>query len=143
MQKWRLAMKSFTKEDYLYVSFLCVSFLLGIGAILYRFWLHNFITFPPCLLYEHLGIYCPGCGGTRSVWALLSGDVFLSVYYHPIVLYCVLIIGTYLILQTIDRLRGKKEYTMPFSVSFVYIGIALLLGNWLLRLVLLWLDMPM
>lgn len=130
-------MKAFTKEDYIYISLLCASFLLGVGAILYRFWLHAFIALPPCLFYEHLGIYCPGCGGTRSIFALLSGNLFLSVYYNPIVLYCVLIVGLYLILQTFDRLRGKKEYSMPFSPFYVYVGIALLLVNWVMRLILL------
>ena len=29
---------------------------------------------PPCGFYHLTGWYCPGCGGTRSVWCLLHGN---------------------------------------------------------------------
>ena len=29
---------------------------------------------PPCLFYRVSGLYCPGCGGTRAIRALLEGD---------------------------------------------------------------------
>jgi len=124
-------------EDYMYFSLLIVSFLCLFGGFLYKFWLSSYISLPPCLFHEYLGLYCPACGGTRSFLALLSGDILLSVYFHPIVLYAVCIIGIYLVLQTIDRLRGKEVYTMPFSIGFVYAGIGLLLCNWIFRNILL------
>ena len=52
--------------------------------------------------------YCPGCGGTRAAYALLCGKPLLSLYYHPIVLYTVVVGAAFLVTQTIGRLsRGR------------------------------------
>lgn len=45
----------------------------------------------PCLFHELTGFYCPGCGGTRAVLALLAGHPVLSFLYHPLVPYCALV----------------------------------------------------
>ena len=44
----------------------------------------------PCLFRLLTGFYCPGCGGTRALWALLSGHPLLSFLYHPLVPYSAL-----------------------------------------------------
>ena len=41
----------------------------------------------PCFIYSLTGWYCPGCGGTRAVKALLCGRLFDSICYHPAVPY--------------------------------------------------------
>ena len=41
----------------------------------------------PCLFQMMTVLYCPGCGGTRAVRALLSGHPVLSFLYHPVVPY--------------------------------------------------------
>ena len=43
--------------------------------------------FPPCLFHLATGYYCPGCGGTRAITALLHGQILNSFLYHPVVLY--------------------------------------------------------
>lgn len=43
--------------------------------------------FPECLLWKKYHIYCPGCGGTRAVIAMLHGDIVKSFLYHPFVPY--------------------------------------------------------
>ena len=45
------------------------------------------LIFMPCLFHAMTGFYCPGCGGTRAVAALLRGDLVSSFCYHPLVLY--------------------------------------------------------
>ncbi len=36
-----------------------------------------------CKIASALGLYCPGCGGSRAVAALLSGRILRSFLYHP------------------------------------------------------------
>ena len=35
---------------------------------------------PKCLFHEWMGLYCPGCGGTRALYALLHGDLKTSLH---------------------------------------------------------------
>jgi len=37
---------------------------------------------PPCLLHSVLGIYCPGCGGTRAAYDLMHGDVVGALHMN-------------------------------------------------------------
>ena len=72
----------------------------------------------PCLFHEVTGLYCPGCGGTRSVHCFLQGHFLLSVIYHPLVMYCA-ILGFYLVLRHvlhgITAVLQKKKTTKPPS----------------------------
>ena len=49
----------------------------------------TYTYFPKCQLHSLTGLHCPGCGMTRSVHALLNGDVSQATAYNvlwPIVL---------------------------------------------------------
>ena len=35
---------------------------------------------PKCLFHEWTGLYCPGCGGTRALYALLHGELKTSLH---------------------------------------------------------------
>ena len=66
------------------------------------------------------GIYCPGCGGTRAAYALLCGKPLLSLYYHPIVLYTVVVGAAFLVTQTIGRLsRGRFRAVVHFRPVYL------------------------
>lgn len=62
-------------------------FLIGLPLLLLSaLLLRDFIAawtqhIPPCTLYVQHQLYCPSCGGTRSVLSLLHGD-FLSAWRH-------------------------------------------------------------
>lgn len=63
---------------------------------------------PPCLFRSQLGLYCPGCGGTRAVLELFRGHILRSLWYHPVVVCAVGLYGWYLISNTIEWLSGKR-----------------------------------
>ena len=47
----------------------------------------------PCVFYTLTGYFCPGCGGTRSLRALLSGKIFVCAVDFPMIFYAAVVIG--------------------------------------------------
>ncbi|MFR1833570.1 MAG: DUF2752 domain-containing protein [Lachnospiraceae bacterium] len=94
----------------------------------------------PCLFRLFTGLYCPGCGGTRAVQALLSGQIGKSLYYHPFVLYAAVVIG----LETVGYLAcktrwfaGKKDrWRETFGKRYrryAIGGLVVVMGNWIIK----------
>ena len=112
--------------------------------ILYQIGLFNPVTaLPGCSFYLITRHYCPGCGGTRAVMALVAGHPLASFSYHPIVLYSAIWYGIYLSINTLNIIKNKKPsckrgllahiHPMKFRVSYVYIGLAILLIQWFVK----------
>lgn len=120
--------------------------LYGIG------WLLIPVSVMVCRLYERaggwsgrlfcpvdriLGIYCPGCGGTRAVWLLFHGRPMMSVWYHPFVLYTAVLYAAFMISQTFARLTGYRWGNgMVFREWYLYGGVAVIAVNFVLKNVL-------
>lgn len=81
---------------------------------------------PPCVLRTLTGFYCPGCGGTRAVLALLRGDVLESLYCHPMVVYAAALSAWFLISNTVQRLsHGKIRIGMRYRHIYAAVAVAL------------------
>lgn len=87
----------------------------------------------PCVFQELTGLYCPGCGGTRAVKALLKGDLLTSFLYHPIVLYCVLIALIFAVSYLIYRKTENPRFRLCFDNKYVYVGIGILAVNFIVK----------
>lgn len=73
--------------------------------------------FPGCPSYTYLHIYCPGCGNTRSVQHLLSGDLAGSLRYNPVPVFGMLL----LLLAYVEILSysfNKRVRLIPRSKFF-------------------------
>lgn len=101
-------------------------------------------TLPGCSFLWITGHYCPGCGGTRSVMALIQGHILDSFRYHPVVLYAGIWYLFFLGSHTIALYRIKQKspdnrrllshiHGMKFRVCYVYIGLAILLLQWIAK----------
>lgn len=93
---------------------------------------------PPCVFRSMMGLYCPGCGGTRAVLELLRGHILQSIRYHPVVVYAAGLYGWYLVSNTIEWLSGRKIAVGSRYHRWYGIGAAVLvIVNCLLRNLLL------
>lgn len=89
---------------------------------------------PPCMFYKITGYYCPGCGGTRAVYALFQGKFLTSLFYQPFILYTAVVGGWFMVSQTIERCsRGKIHIGMHFRPIWAYIGIGIIFLNCIVK----------
>ncbi len=114
----------------------CITILIPIGlVILYLFkdMIFAWMAFlPPCVLYTNLGLYCPACGNTRSVDALLEGDFTLAMHFN-IVPILALLIGLAAYIELAAYSLGKQLRILPRKLSFYLILIAIVLVYLILR----------
>ena len=90
---------------------------------------------PECYYFSRTGLYCPGCGGTRSVKRLLRGDLIGSFIYHPFVLYCAVSYTVFMLYVFLKKHFGIFKKKFPVEVV-IYIGVAVLFLQWIIKVVL-------
>ena len=126
-------------EKSLYRTGLALLALAAAAVPVMRIWLPRILERVPssCVLYRFFGIYCPGCGGTRSVNALLHGHVIMSLWYHPMVPYCVVLYLAYMVSWTFARfgMFGVKR-GMKFRIGYIYGLAGLVAVNFIIKNVL-------
>lgn len=129
----RLTKKNTTLEEQLYLWGLFFLLLGTLGGIVYFNFILPNIPVIPCVLHELLGIYCPGCGGTRAIISLLHGDIIHSLWYHPMVLYGAVIFGGFMLSHTLAKLHVPKIKGWRFHNWYLYGAIILVAANCLLK----------
>lgn len=72
---------------------------------LFNLFLNN--TASECFFRVRWKIYCPGCGGTRALDALMRGEILQSLKYNPITLLFIVDVLLMAVLYMIDRKKGK------------------------------------
>ena len=87
----------------------------------------------PCLFHLLTGLYCPGCGGTRALRALLAGDLALSLRYHPLVFYTAAVFTAELVSCALSRAAKNPRYYLGHEKLFVSIGAVIIAANWLYK----------
>lgn len=91
-------------------------------------------VFPPCRVRMLTGYYCPGCGATRSFKALLTGHWIRALQYHAFVPYVFWLGGWFMISQTLERASGHRlPVGLHFRNLYIWIGLGILFGNFLVR----------
>lgn len=119
-------------EEQLYVVGVCL-LLGGIGVCVLWGFLPPALTRifrVPCVFHRITGLYCPGCGGTRAVEALLQSEMVLSFFYHPIVLYGAVLYGWFMISHTIEYLsKGRLKIGMKYRNLYLYLALILVIIN--------------
>lgn len=87
----------------------------------------------PCLFHLITGLYCPGCGGTRSAIHLIHGDIIGSLVYHPLVLYMVVVVLIQLAGALLAKVKHNPIYLVKHYQLFAFIGLGIVVVNCLVK----------
>ena len=88
----------------------------------------------PCMVHKWTGYYCPGCGGTRAVRALLQGDFLQSFVYHPVVVYGAVLYVWFMVSHTIEYLTiGRWRIGMQYTDKYLYEAVGIILAQWVVK----------
>lgn len=112
--------------------------LVIIAVVVAALWITDFGIIgwlPECGFFATTGLYCPGCGGTRAVKALLRGDFVRSFLYHPFVVYFVVGYVVFMVYEFCKK--HFKIFHKAFPIEIViYIGVGVLLLQWVVKVIL-------
>lgn len=87
----------------------------------------------PCFFHVTTGLYCPGCGGSRAIRALLGGRLLESLYYHPLVLYAAAWYVIFMGSQTLMRVTGGAVRGITYRHRYLAAGGILVLLHVLIK----------
>ncbi len=82
-----------------------------------------------CLTVKYFHMYCPGCGGTRALSALLRLDFLSMLKYNPILPMAIIVYLYYNIRAFIEIKRNNETYfqknrfkliTVVIAIGFIY-----------------------
>ncbi len=119
-------------EKKLYVTGIILIPVAILGWNLYLFFEEiDFIG--PCIIYEKLGILCPGCGGIRAIKMLLQGRIISSIRFHPIVLYSVVVYSGFMISHTFAIFTDGKRKGLRFRSLYLYVALFIIIVNCILK----------
>src|SRR5467141_3420786 len=88
----------------------CVA--LAGAAILYRFPPERYDFYPLCPVFRYLHVYCPGCGATRALAALLHARVAEALHYNALAVLLVPVLLAYFAVAY-WKARRDEVFTWP------------------------------
>lgn len=130
-----MSKKQTSLEDQLYIIGLCLLLAAPLIVIAYHYLRARLpILAMPCLLHTFTGYYCPGCGGTRAVDALLHLQLWRSFCYHPLVPYGAAVYLWFMVSHTIEKLsRYRLRIGMKWNPAWLWIALIILVLNVLVK----------
>ena len=79
-----------------------------------------------CIFREMFGIYCPGCGTTRMIKALLRLNIYEAFLFNPLMFIYFVIFGIYFLYNSIRYVRGNNIKKINFNIVILLIIILLI-----------------
>ena len=92
---------------------------------------------PGCIFKMVTGMPCMGCGGTRAINAMLHGHIIDSLKYHPLIIYATIVYVVFMFKMFLLKHYNIGREHKGLILIFVYIGIGIIVIQWIVKLVLL------
>lgn len=123
------------RKKNLIIANACVVFCtLAFVLVSYIISKHNLMQ---CRFLSTFHLYCPGCGGTRAVYALLRLDIIASIIYNPMVLLGGLVYIYYNVRAIIAIKNNNEEYFIKQKYMLLPILAVILIVYSIIRNILL------
>lgn len=88
-------------------------------------------SMPKCFIYSNFGIYCPACGNTRCIAAILNFDFISAIKRNPFTFGIILISALFYVERFSLNFFGKKIRLFPRNHCF-WTTTGILLGVFLI-----------
>lgn len=86
------------------------------------FLLNKYFNFSiPCIIHEVTNLYCPGCGITRLLFALLQGHIKEAFMYNQLVFILLPIFLIYYLINSYYYIVGKENKLIKKIPNYIYI----------------------
>ena len=110
-------------------------------SVLYKILVDNALLegrdFITCSFKNKFHLYCPGCGGSRSLSALLSFKFLKSFILFPALPVAVLILADFYVRAIISFIKNNDKYVKEFKINLLIIIPVVIILNFFIRNVLL------
>ena len=90
-----------------------------------------------CSFKHKFNLYCPGCGGSRSLSALLSFDIVRSFILFPALPVSVIILADLYVRAFISIIKNDEKYLKNFKFKLLIIIPFIIIVNFFVRNILL------
>ncbi|MGN0502820.1 MAG: DUF2752 domain-containing protein [Ruminococcus sp.] len=85
----------------------------------------KYVMLPECNFYKWTGLYCPGCGDTRAVIALMNGEILLSLRQNALII-VLLLVAIALYIELFLKVVFEKRFKSPIlNLKFLWIFLIL------------------
>ena len=107
------------------ITLLIIGVLLIMAALLFfSFNPNGQLFFPKCPIYQHLGIYCSGCGSQRAIHDILHFRIYDALGHNLLLIPALLAIGIELYMITF---LPKKKSLFYYKNTPIIAGILIVL----------------
>ena len=109
------------------IFFLIIGILIIIGYYFINKYLHLYI---PCMINKITHLYCPGCGTTRMLFALLKGHIYEAFMYNQFVFILLPFILLYILYKIYCYIEDKKAIILKKIPNWCYIILLIVTISW-------------